>query len=41
MELAGQPHAPPTLSPWKRAPGTNWVRGLVDPRVSVATVVEK
>jgi hypothetical protein len=37
MEVSGQPHAPATLYPGERTPGTHWIGGWVGPRAGLDT----
>jgi hypothetical protein len=41
MEVSGQLHAPATLPPRKRAPGTHCIRGWVGPRAVLDAVVKR
>jgi hypothetical protein len=41
MEVSGQLHAPATLPPGERAPGTYWLGGWVGPRAVLDTVVKR
>jgi hypothetical protein len=40
MEVSGQLHAPATLPPRERDPGTHWVGGWVGPRAALDAVVK-
>jgi hypothetical protein len=35
LEMSGQLHAPATLRPRERAPGTHWIGGWVGPRAGL------
>jgi hypothetical protein len=37
MEVSGQRHAPATLYPRERTPGTHWIGGWVGPRAGIDT----
>jgi hypothetical protein len=41
MEVSGQLHAPVTLPPRERAPGTHWIGGWVGPRADLNAVANR
>jgi hypothetical protein len=41
LNVSGQLHVPAALTPEESTPGTHWIRGWVDPRVSLDDVEQR